>query len=94
LTKKIKEVKGILKSWHHRKLTLLGKITVIKTLALPKLIHLPNLPQAKINDLNSLFYNFIWNGKSDKIKRSTLIGDIYTKKKVKHPDILKHNTLH
>ena len=57
-TKKIK-VKAILKSWQHRKLTLLGKITVIKTLALPKLIHLltslPNLPQTKINDLNSLF---------------------------------------
>jgi hypothetical protein len=37
------------------------KITAIKTLALPKLIHLltslPNLPQAQINDLNSLFYN-------------------------------------
>jgi hypothetical protein len=49
---------AILKSWQHRKLTLLGKITVIKTLALPKLIHLltslPNLPQTKINDLNSL----------------------------------------
>ena len=62
-------------------MALLGNITVIKTLALPKLIHLltslPNLPQAKINDLNSLFYNFIWNGKSDKIRRSTLIGDIY-----------------
>ena len=80
-TKTIKEVKAILRSWQHRKLTLLGKITVIKTFALPKLIRLPtslpNLPQAKINDLNSLFYNFIWNGKSDKIKRSTLIGDIY-----------------
>ena len=37
-TKKIKEVKAILKSWQHRKLTLLGKITVIKSLALPKLI--------------------------------------------------------
>jgi hypothetical protein len=47
----IKEVKAILKSWQHRKLTLLGKITVIKTLALSKLIHLPNLPQTKIKDL-------------------------------------------
>jgi hypothetical protein len=28
-TKKIKEFKAILKSWQHRKLTLLGKITVI-----------------------------------------------------------------
>jgi hypothetical protein len=38
--KKIKEVTEILKSWQHRKLTLLRKITAIKTLALPKLIHL------------------------------------------------------
>jgi hypothetical protein len=38
--KKIIDVSKILKSWQHRKLTLLGKVTVIKTLALPKLIHL------------------------------------------------------
>ena len=79
-SKKIKEVSGILKSWQHRKLTLMGKITVIKTLALPKLIHLltalPNLPESKLNELNTLFFQFIWNGKPDRIRRSTLIGDI------------------
>jgi hypothetical protein len=37
--KKIIDVSKILKSWQHRKLTLLGKVTVIITLALPKLIH-------------------------------------------------------
>jgi hypothetical protein len=35
-SKKIKEVSAILKSWQHRKLTLMGKITVIKSLALSK----------------------------------------------------------
>ncbi|XP_071176505.1 uncharacterized protein [Mytilus edulis] len=79
-SKKIKEVSGILKSWQHRKLTLMGKSTVIKTLALPKLIHLltalPNLPESKLNELNTLFFQFIWNGKPDRIRRSTLIGDI------------------
>ena len=35
---KIIDISKILKSWQHRKLTLLGKVTVIKTLALPKLI--------------------------------------------------------
>lgn len=78
-SKKIKEVSGILKSWQHRKLTLMGKITVVKSLALPKLIHLltalPNLPRKRLVDLNSMFFNFIWDGKPDKIKRSTLIGD-------------------
>ena len=77
--KKIIDVSKILKSWQHRKLTLLGKVTVIKTLALPKLIHLltslPNLKQSLFNDLNKLFFNFIWDGKPEKIKRNTLIAD-------------------
>ena len=75
---KVKEISSLLKSWQHRKLTLLGKITVIKTLASPKIIHLltalPNLPESKLNNLNSIFYNFIWNSKPDKIKRNTMIG--------------------
>ncbi|VDH96818.1 Hypothetical predicted protein, partial [Mytilus galloprovincialis] len=79
LRKKIKEVSAILKSWQHRKLTLLGKITVIKTLALPRLIHLltalPNLPHSQLNELSAMFFNFIWNGKTDRVKRSTLIAD-------------------
>ena len=56
----------------------MGKITVIKTLALPKIIHLftalPNLPESKLNNLNSIFYNFIWNSKPDNIERNTMIG--------------------
>ena len=79
-SKKIKEVTMILKSWQHRKLSLLGKVTVIKSLALSKLVHLltslPDLNQQKFNELNTLFYNFIWNGKSERIKRNTLIGDV------------------
>jgi hypothetical protein len=77
--KKIIDVSKILKSWQHIKLTLLGKVTVIKTLALPKLIHLltslPNLEQALFNDLIKHFLNFIWDGKPEKIKRNTLIAD-------------------
>ena len=77
---KIIDISKILKSWQHRKLTLLGKVTVIKTLALPKLIHLftslPNLKQSMLNELNKLFFNFFWDGKTEKIKRNMLIEDI------------------
>ena len=77
--KKIKEVTKLLKSWQHRKLSLLGKITVIKSLALSKFVHLltslPNLKTSSLNYLNKIFYNFIWDGKPDKIKRKILIGD-------------------
>jgi hypothetical protein len=52
---------------------------VIKTLALPKLIHLltslPNLKQSLFNDLDKLFFYFIWDGKPEKIKRNTLVAD-------------------
>ena len=79
-TKKFKEVSQILKSWEHRKLTLLGKITVVKTLALSKLIHLfttlPNLQDTKFQELNSILFKFIWCGKPDKIRRTTLVGDL------------------
>ena len=36
---KINDFKNCLKQWMHRKLTLMGKITVIKSFALPKLIY-------------------------------------------------------
>lgn len=76
---KIIDISKLLKSWQHRKLTLLGKITVIKSLALPKIIHLltslPNLKVTMLNEINKLFYNFIWDGKTEKIKRNTLIGN-------------------
>ena len=76
---KIKELMNVLKSWQHRKLTLLGKITVIKTLALPKLVHLfsslPNLSQEMISKVNKIFYSFIWDGKPERLKRNVLIGD-------------------
>ena len=59
----------------------MGKITVIKTLALPILVQcftlLPYPPDHIIKSLQNIFYAFnIWNGKTDKIKRSTLICEI------------------
>lgn len=76
LKQKTQKISKLLKSWQHRKLTLLGKVTVIKSLTLPKIIHLlTSLPNLKTDELNRLFYSFIWDGKTEKIKRETLIGD-------------------
>ena len=54
----------------------MGRITVIKSLALSKLVYLflclsnPTLPVLKDN--NHLFYKLIWQDKPDEIKRDTL----------------------
>ena len=69
-----------IKSWSKRKLTLLGKITVIKSLALSKFVHLflalPNPPGELIKNLNKLFYSFLWNSGPDRIKRKVIVKDI------------------
>ena len=66
-----------LKQWHHRKLTLIGKVTVVKKIALPKIIFaflfLQNRPKSTIDRIEKIMYSFIWDGKLDKLKRSTLI---------------------
>ena len=70
----------VLKQWDHRKLILLGKVTVIKTFALPNLIYpltvLSNPPEYILREINSCIFDFIWNKKPDKIKRDILIQTI------------------
>ena len=55
-------------------------ITVIKSLALSKFVHLflalPNPPGELIKNLNKLFYSFLWNSGPDRIKRKVIVKDI------------------
>ena len=54
----------------------LGRVAVLKSLVLSKLIHLwillPNPPDEYINSLQKLCYEFVWNKKPDKINRKTV----------------------
>ena len=63
-----------LKSWSNRDLTPFGKVTVIKTLIISKIVHLlialPTPSTKIINEINTMFYNFLWDGKPDKMRRS------------------------
>ena len=63
--------------WRRRNLTLLGKITVVKSLLISKLAHvltsLPDPSEGTIKKLNGVLFRFLWNGGPDKIKRSTLV---------------------
>ena len=74
------KIETLCSKWSKRKLTLLGRITVIKSLALAKFIHLflalPNPPGELIKKLDKLFYKFLWNSGPDRIKRSVIIKDL------------------
>ena len=57
----------------------MGKSQGIKSLAIPKLVHLlmslPSPTFDMMNSLNKIFYTFIWDGNPDKISRGVLIED-------------------
>ena len=71
LDPKLEEFKTCLKQWQHRKLTLLGKVTVIKTYALPKLIYpltvLNTPPNKTIKQIHDIMFDFLWDKKPAKI---------------------------
>ena len=77
LDPKIEHFKNCLKQWQHRKLTLLGKVTVIKTYALPKLIYpltVLNTPsKTKRKEITNAMYDFLWDSKPAKIRKDILI---------------------
>ena len=78
---KLNEIKKLFLNWSKRILTPLGKITVIKSLALSKInyliLALPNLFKKIIDELQIMFYQYLLDKKPDKIKR-TIITQNYT----------------
>ena len=77
-TSKIEEMQKLLDCWRSRDLTLFGKITIIKCLALSKLVHSAQnteYPEEIGKNITKMFFDFIWN-KNDRIKRATVIAPI------------------
>ena len=69
-------------------LTLIGKVQIIKSLAIPKLLYRLTLISKKqdfIKKINTLLFSFVWKGK-DKVKRWVSINKI-EKGGLKMPDI-------
>ena len=68
---KIQDIKNTLKIWEKRDLTLFGRMQVLKTFALYKLV-LPatilNLPKHIVKKVNKIFYRFLWRS-TEKVKR-------------------------
>ena len=55
-----------------------GKITVIKSLLIPKFTYLLQaiaIPNNIVKQINSMLYSFLWGNNKEKIKRTTLIGN-------------------
>ena len=74
-TETITKIENLLRVWRQRNLTLQGKITVFKSLAISKIIHiayLSDIPNYVLESLKKIQNDFIWSGKRAKIKHLTL----------------------
>ena len=78
----IPKVIALIQQWRRRFLTPIGRITVIKTLLIPKLNHLfisiPNPKKEIISLLCKLMFEFLWNSKVDKVRRNVTTQDYFS----------------
>ena len=75
---KVHKVEGILNNWQNKRVTLPGKITIIKTLAASQLVYIMSSLRTcfkSLKEINDFLYKFLWDGKRDKIKRLEMIAD-------------------
>jgi hypothetical protein len=75
--------------WGQRDLSILGHITIFKSLAFSKVIYQCNnlaVSDDFIKELNQIAFDFIWHKKPDKVNRTTVISD-YDKGGLKMLDV-------
>ena len=73
---KLGSSKKTLNIWSQRDLSIVGSINVIKTLALSEMVFIcsvMNTPKDFSKEVNKITFDFIWNHKPAKIKKTTLI---------------------
>ena len=81
-------VKKLINIWSARGLSLYGKVTIIKSLIVPKFVYVSSLlttPMGVIQELNRLIFKFLWKG-VDKVTRLSTIND-YEKSGLKMIDL-------
>ena len=75
------KIKSLIQQWNRRILTPIGRVTIIKSLILPKLNHLfISLPTPSYETISLLckdLFEFLWRAKCDKVKRAVFTQDIY-----------------
>ena len=75
---KIDKMNTLFFSWGKRNLTILGKIMIIKALVIPIFTFVASacvVPDKYRKEIESKCFKFIWDGKPDKVKRNTMIGN-------------------
>ena len=76
--KTLESIKKTINLWKWRGLSLIGRIQIVKTFAIPKLMFralVISISKYLVKEAESIFYHFIWKGK-DKVKRNAVISEV------------------
>ena len=79
LTDRLKSMNTLMNIWKSRKLSIKGKITILRTLILPQvqfLFSMIVIPETILKRLDNMLFDFLWDSKPAKVKRSTIIAPI------------------
>ena len=71
------DMKKLLFIWNARNLSLKGRITIIKSLVLPKITFLLSLiyvPTDILDNIHKILFDFLWRYKTPKVKKETITG--------------------
>ena len=74
---RLDSLKNLTRIWSSRGLSIYGKITLIKSLLIPKFVYVSSLiptPKEFVSQLNQLLFQFLWNGR-DKVTRKSAINE-------------------
>ena len=73
-------MKALFNTWSKRLITPFGRVAILKSLILSKLVHLwillPDPPDDFVNNQQKMCFKFIWNNKQDKISRKTAVKSV------------------
>ena len=76
---KLRSTEKILNMWSIRGLSLKGRVTILKSLVIPKFLYpmsvLP-VPKNVVDVIDNMIINFVWNKRKPKIKRDVIIQSI------------------
>ena len=75
---KIKQMEEVLEQVAKRNLTLFGKVCIVKTLAISKIVYVSmclTVPEKIIKEIDQRILKFLW-GKRDRIKRKSIVNKL------------------
>ena len=75
---KLDKIQKVINIWNMRGLSLFGKVTVVKTFLIPKLLYISSIiqtPMEIIKRMERMIFKFLWRG-PDKVTRTSVINSV------------------